>query len=420
MLRGRPLCASLCARPSVLAQCAPRALRARVRSLKILAADPIDAGAAKAFEDRGHKLIGGDRKASMTAAELLAAIPAFDGLVVRSGVKVTKEVLAAGQRLKVVGRAGAGTDNIDSAAATRAGVVVMNTPGGNTSAAAELTLSLIMALARQLPQACASLKVGAGRSCAGGLRDAAPLPLPTPPLRISAPPPPSPPFQGGAWERSKYGKGTELRGKTVGVVGLGMIGSDVARRCRALDMEVVGFDPTVCAEAAAVAGVKKADSVDALLAASDFVTLHTPLNDATRNLICKQTLAKCKDGVFIVNCARGGIVHEGDLLEALNSGKVAGAALDVFESEPPKEASKALIAHPRVSGAVQRRSRGAEAAAVQVCRPSPSRTAHRCPCIPMGPPPPSAAPLHAAPRRVDRGGTKEGRAGDRRADERRL
>jgi D-3-phosphoglycerate dehydrogenase / 2-oxoglutarate reductase len=133
----------------------------------------------------------------------------------------------------------------------------------------------------------------------------------------------------------------------VGIIGLGQIGSEVARRCQALDMHTIGFDPMITEERAAAAGIKKV-TLDALFAASDFITLHTPLNDATRNLICAATLAKCKKGVFIVNAARGGVVHEADLLEALNAGKVAGAALDVFESEPPGPASAGLIAHPSV------------------------------------------------------------------------
>ena len=278
------------------------------RSLKVLAADPVDRACAKAFLDRGIKLVESPK--SLTQAELVAAIPAYEGLVVRSGVKVTAEVFKAGKKLRVVGRAGAGTDNIDLVAASAAGVVAMNTPGGNTSAAAELTLSLILALARQLPAAVSSLKAG-------------------------------------AWERGKFGAGMELKGKTIGVVGLGMIGSEVARRCLALDMHVIGFDPSVSAERAAALGVAKVP-LDDLLSRSDIISLHVPKTADTTHLIRAATLAKCKDGVRIVNVARGGIVHEGDLLAALNSGKVAGAALDVFETEPPGAAAAALLAHPRL------------------------------------------------------------------------
>lgn len=231
--------------------------------------------------------------------------------IVCSGVKVTKEVLAAANKLKVVGRAGVGVDNIDVGSATQRGVVVMNTPGGNTSAAAELTLTLLMSMARQIPQACADLKKG-------------------------------------AWERKKYSGGTELRGKTIGVIGLGMIGTEVARRCKALDMIPVGFDPLADAQAAAEAGVTLCKTLDEVFARSDFITVHTPLNGATKNLISAPSLAKCKDGVFILNVARGGIVNEVDLLAALHSKKVAGAALDVYESEPPPAASKALLEHPAV------------------------------------------------------------------------
>ena len=221
-----------------------------------------------------------------------------------------QQIIKAGTKLKIIGRAGAGVDNIDTVAATKRGVIVMNTPGGNTSAAAELTLSLMMNMARQIPAACASLKAG-------------------------------------GWERKKFGNGVELKGKTVGVVGLGMIGTEVARRCQALDMVTIGFDPLVTEEKAAAVGVKTVPLAK-LFATADFITLHTPLNDATRNLINTASLAKCKKGVFIINCARGGVVNEADLLVALNSGHVAGAAIDVFESEPPKESSRGLIAHPNV------------------------------------------------------------------------
>jgi len=247
----------------------------------------------------------------MNASELLAAISGYDGLVVRSGVKVSAEIIKAGApRLKVIGRAGAGTDNIDTKAASNHGVIVVNTPGGNTAAAAELTLSLIMSLARSIPQACAALK-------------------------------------GGAWDRKRFAGGMELRGKTVGIVGLGQIGRDLARRCAALEMPTIGYDPVLTREAAAEAGITLM-SLEQLWASADIITVHTPLNDHTRNLLCAATFAKCKRGVLIINAARGGVVHEGDLLLALNSGQVGGAALDVYETEPPGAASAALIAHPAV------------------------------------------------------------------------
>ena len=249
-----------------------------------------------------------------TQAGLLEAMATgvYDGLVVRSGVKVTAEVLAAaGPRLKLVGRAGAGVDNVDLIAATKRGVLVLNTPGGNTAAAAELTVTLIANGARQIPAACADLKLG-------------------------------------KWERKKYAGGVELRGKTVGVIGLGQIGAEVARRCAALDMIVIGFDPQVSEADAAAMGVKRV-TLDGLYAASDFITLHTPLNAATKDLICAASLAKCKQGVYIVNVARGGVVNEVDLLAALESGRVSGAAIDVWPTEPvTAPSSLALIAHPKV------------------------------------------------------------------------
>ena len=309
--------------------------RNALRWLRILAADPVDPVCAQTFADAGHKLV----EKKCTQSQLVEQIPGYDGLIVRSGVRVTEEVcipsprcghcgcrltnqraslhvtamqvIKAGSKLRIIGRAGAGVDNIDTVAATRAGIIVMNTPGGNTAAAAELTMSLLTSAARQIPAACASLKAG-------------------------------------VWDRKKFGAGVELAGKTVGVIGLGMIGSEVARRCRVLDMTTIGFDPLVSEEKAAASGVRKV-ALEELLAKSDFITLHTPLNDATRGLICAATLAKCKRGVFIINCARGGVVAERDLLAALESGQVAGAAMDVFEVEPPTSgASAALVAHPSV------------------------------------------------------------------------
>jgi D-3-phosphoglycerate dehydrogenase len=275
----------------------------------------------------------------MNAAELEAAIPTFDGLVVRSGVKVSARIIEAGKRLRVIGRAGAGVDNIDTAAATRCGVVVMNTPGGNTAAAAELTMSLIMSLARSIPAACASLK-------------------------------------GGAWERSAYSKGTELKGKSIGVVGLGQIGRSVAQLCKAMGMTPLGYDPMLSPEdkaALAAAGVKVVGLED-IFKQSDFITVHTPLVEATKNLLCAATFAKCKKGVFIVNAARGGIVNEDDLLAALTSGQVKGAALDVYSVEPPTAASRALLQHPAVlctphlgASTEEAQKKVAEEIAVQMC-----------------------------------------------------
>ncbi len=218
-----------------------------------------------------------------------------DALIVRSATKVTADLLAATPRLRVVGRAGVGVDNVDLEAATARGVVVMNTPGGNTISAAEHTMSMLLSLAKHIPQATASMK-------------------------------------GGRWEKGKF-LSVELSGKVLGIIGLGRIGSEVARRAKAFNLRVVVYDPFISAEAAEALGVELADLAE-LYRQADFITIHTPLTPETRNLICAATLAQMKDGVRIINCARGGIVNEVDLHAALTSGKVAGAALDVFAQEP--------------------------------------------------------------------------------------
>jgi len=218
-----------------------------------------------------------------------------DALIVRSASRVTADLLAAAPRLKVVGRAGVGVDNVDVEAATARGVVVMNTPGGNTISAAEHTLSMLMSLAKHIPQATASMK-------------------------------------SGKWEKGKF-LSVELSGKILGIIGLGRIGSEVARRARGFNMRVLAYDPFISAEAAQALGVELVDLPE-LYPQADFITIHTPLTPETRNLIAAPTIAQLKDGVRIVNCARGGIVNEADLYAALVSGKVAGAALDVFAEEP--------------------------------------------------------------------------------------
>ncbi|MBL8706621.1 MAG: phosphoglycerate dehydrogenase, partial [Rhodospirillales bacterium] len=229
---------------------------------------------------------------------LLAKIKDFDGLAIRSATKVTKDVLAAAPRLKVVGRAGIGVDNVDVPAATARGVVVMNTPFGNSITTAEHTIAMMFALARQLPAANASTHAG-------------------------------------KWEKSRF-MGVELYGKTLGVIGCGNIGAIVAERAIGLHMRVVAFDPYLSDERAVALGVEKV-TLDELLARADFITFHTPLTDGTRGLLNKDTLAKTKPGVRIVNCARGGLVVEADLRAAIESGHVAGAAFDVFSVEPAKE-----------------------------------------------------------------------------------
>ncbi len=230
-----------------------------------------------------------------------------DGLLVRSAAKVPGEVIEKAPRLKAIGRAGIGVDNIDLEAATAAGILVMNTPGGNSVSVAEHTLALMLAMARAIPQASASTKAG-------------------------------------KWEKKKF-LGTELRGKTLGVIGLGSIGREVVRRARAFEMKVIATDPYVSPQWAADLNVELVD-LDRLLAESDYISVHVALTPETRNMIGPAQFARMKDGVRIVNCARGGIIDEDALLEALNSGKVAGAGLDVFAKEPPE--GSPLLAHEKV------------------------------------------------------------------------
>ncbi len=232
----------------------------------------------------------------MTRAELLAAVPEADALIIRSASKVDREVLEAASRLRLIARAGVGVDNVDLPTATARGVIVMNTPDGNTVSTAEHAFGLMLALARHIPQAHASLREG-------------------------------------KWDRKSFG-GVELRGKVLGVVGFGRIGRAVAKRALAFDMTVVIYDPFVSAEQAAAAGVTPV-SLDELFAQSDFITLHALLTDETREMINRETLAKMKRGVRIIDAARGALINEPDLAEAIRSGQVAGAALDVFAEEPP-------------------------------------------------------------------------------------
>ena len=232
----------------------------------------------------------------MKPEELKEAIKDADALVIRSATKVTAELIAAAPRLKVVGRAGTGLDNVDIPEASKRGIVVMNTPGGNTITTAEHALSLMMALARNIPQAAQSLREG-------------------------------------KWEKKKF-QGTELFNKTLGIIGMGRIGSIVADRALGLKMRVLGYDPFITKEVAANLGVDLV-SLDDLLARADFITLHTPKTKDTAKFLNKKAFKKMKPGVRLINCARGGLIDEAALLEALKEGKVAGAALDVYETEPP-------------------------------------------------------------------------------------
>ncbi|MDH5247005.1 MAG: phosphoglycerate dehydrogenase, partial [Betaproteobacteria bacterium] len=263
---------------------------------KVLISDELSPAAVAIFKANGIETVfepalGRDKE------RLEKLIGAFDGLAIRSATKVTDKLLSKAGKLKVVGRAGIGVDNVDIRAATAKGVIVMNTPYGNSITTAEHAIAMMMALARQIPEADRST-------------------------------------QAGKWEKSRF-MGTEIASKTLGVVGCGNIGSIVADRAIGLKMKVIAFDPFLSAERALEIGVEKVELAD-LLVRADFITLHTPLTDRTRNIIGEAALARTKPGVRIINCARGGLVDEKALLAALQSGHVAGAALDVFEEEPAK------------------------------------------------------------------------------------
>ncbi len=261
---------------------------------KVLISDDLSPRAAEILASRGIEV---DMLPGIGADELGTRIADYDGLAVRSATKVTAELIARAPKLKIVGRAGIGVDNIDVAAATQRGIVVMNTPYGNSTTAAEHAIAMLFALCRQIPAADRST-------------------------------------QAGKWEKSRF-MGVELTGKTLGVIGCGNVGAMVAARALGLRMKVVAYDPFLSAERAVGLGVDKVAFED-LLARADFVTLHTPLTDATKNIIDAAALARMKRGVRLINCARGGLVVEEDLAAALDSGQVAGAAIDVFVEEPAR------------------------------------------------------------------------------------
>lgn len=263
--------------------------------VKVLISDKMSPLAEQIFKERGVDV---DFKPGMTPDELKACIGEYDGLAIRSATKATAEIIAAADNLKVIGRAGIGVDNVDIKAATAKGIVVMNTPFGNAITTAEHAITLMMATARQIPQANESTHAG-------------------------------------KWEKSRF-MGVEVMGKTLGLIGAGNIGSVVADRAIGLKMKVAAYDPYLSPERAKDIGVEKVE-LDELFARADFISLHTPMTDSTRGIIDKAAFAKMKDGVRIVNCARGGLVVEKDLLEALENGKCVGAALDVFEEEPAKD-----------------------------------------------------------------------------------
>lgn len=263
--------------------------------VKVLISDKMSPKAAEIFRSRGVEV---DEITGMSPEELKACIDEYDGLAVRSATKATAEILAAAGNLKVIGRAGIGVDNIDIPAATQAGICVMNTPFGNAITTAEHAIAMMFSLSRHIPAASEST-------------------------------------QAGKWEKSKF-MGVELYGKVLGVLGCGNIGSIVADRAIGLKMKVIAYDPFLSAERAVELGVEKVE-LDALFARADYISLHTPITDSTRNIINADNIAKMKPGIRLINCARGGLVVEKDLKAALESGQVAGAALDVYEVEPAKE-----------------------------------------------------------------------------------
>jgi len=262
--------------------------------MKVLISDNISSKCVEILKNAGLEV---DMKVGLKPEELKACIGDYHGLVIRSATKVTSDIISAAKNLRVIGRAGSGLDNIDKTAATKKGIVVMNTPGGNTITTAEHTIAHLVSLARLIPQATMSLKAG-------------------------------------KWEKKKF-MGVELYNKTLGILGIGNIGSQVAKRMQAFAMNVIAFDPFLSEDKAKIMGIEKVDLKD-LFKRSDFITIHTPLTPETKYIINKKTIKIMKPGVRIINCARGGIINEKDLYDAIVEGKVAGAALDVFEKEPPE------------------------------------------------------------------------------------
>ncbi len=274
--------------------------------MKVLVSDKLAAEAvAKLAATEGIEV---DNAPGLEAEELKAHLADADGLIIRSGTRVTAELLAAARQLQIVVRAGVGVDNVDIPAASRRGVIVCNTPGGNTLSTAEHTCALLLALSRNVYPACRSLK-------------------------------------DGQWDRKRF-MGTQLAGKTIGVVGLGRIGLEVAKRAAAFGMTVLGHDPYITPERAKRHKITLVESLDDLYAQADYITVHVPVTDETRGMIAGPEFAAMKDGVKVINCARGGIVDEQALAEALRSGKVAGAALDVYTAEPPTD--RTLVEMDRV------------------------------------------------------------------------
>jgi D-3-phosphoglycerate dehydrogenase / 2-oxoglutarate reductase len=277
---------------------------------KVLIADKLSPAALAIFKERG---VEADVKTGLSKEELLKIVDQYDGIAIRSATKITAEIIKAAKKLKVVGRAGIGVDNVDIPAATAGGVIVMNTPFGNSITTAEHAISLMLALARELPAANAST-------------------------------------QAGKWEKNRF-MGVEITGKVLGVIGAGNIGAIVADRAKGLRMRVIAYDPFLSPERAVDLGIEKVE-LDDLLARADFITLHVPMTPETKNILSANAIAKTKKGVRIINCARGGLIDEFALKAALDNGHVAGAALDVFQTEPATEnilfGSEKLVATPHL------------------------------------------------------------------------
>jgi D-3-phosphoglycerate dehydrogenase len=271
---------------------------------KILISDPITPAGIELFKKAGFEV---EIKTDHTKEELLAKIKNYDALIVRSQTKVTADIIATADNLKVIGRAGVGVDNVDVEAATKKGIIVLNAPDGNTISTAELTCAMLLALTRHIPQAHASLK-------------------------------------GGAWDRKSF-TGNEVNGKTLGIVGMGRIGTEVAKRMQAMGMTILAFDPFLTSEKANALGVLLVD-LDRIITDADFITVHTPLTAETKGLFGAKEFARMKKGVRLVNCARGGIYDETALAEAIKNGQVAGAAIDVYTTEPPTD--RTLVDLPQV------------------------------------------------------------------------
>lgn len=264
--------------------------------MKILVSDKLGKGGMKLLQD--EKKVSIDEKTKLSPEELKKVIGEYDAIVIRSGTKLKADILEAADNLKVIGRAGVGVDNVDLDAATKKGIIVMNTPGGNTVSTCEHTISMLLACARNIPQAAASLK-------------------------------------GKKWDRKAF-MGTEVFDKVLGIIGFGRIGKEVAKRANSFGMKVLAYDPFISKDAATHVDAQYSTLED-LLKQADFITVHTPLTDETKHMISTEQFKNMKDGVRIINCARGGIIDEEALYEAIKSGKVKGAALDVYEKEPPLE-----------------------------------------------------------------------------------